>query len=1394
VAFVLYESVRYIEKNRHLEQFLTAQLSAAGAGDVTVGQVKLGFFSVYLQNVKASLSMHAYSLNIRDIKIAFSLVKLFSTRGDFGKSISKIILVSPAVDFRLFAAPSLSLAHSVPPMKSATLFAAFRSLPVDFLLVRKGTVTVSGGGGTAPMVLGEDLSGRLWEDAAGVSMEMRGKMASKKKNMALSAVFSRTGRDHRVSIRIDKARISKPLQLGHARIVSGVLDGVVELSFPDSLTAATFESNGWVRIFQGSCAIDGVDSSVSSIGLHVTLANTTLRVDSLRCGLNGMEFLGKGDWDISSVPAAESGLLLRCQGVRPQQLTFIPSAVVENLSGLGWLEMKLIKQKRTGNRRFSFQGGGISIAGLPITMAYGAGRWEGSQATVDSISVEGPGVAIRSSGIVNYEKPPVAYTLSYTCRMDSLQAVRLLRGQITVTGSARGLGTNYTCDAVVCSRALSYDGIPLGSPEIRVSMSRDKPLSFSSSSSNANFVTVMGMIDSIGKRGPPLVTCNAVIGATTMRALISRVVSVTEKQIDSAWAKAAFRGTTSAFSVNGAVGVSLPAGPAMPRVNGPLGIQIDKKENETNLRWQLFPQGLTVSGIAVAMRGQGTVCADSLSIDSLTMLSGVKASGSVRFGATADILMNISLHDVALAQINTLAFGGRLPFKSGSMNGTMRILGPVTHLHTDSDAHLRGVSLGPWANLETDVICATRDTVFTVMPLVIRHDGRTLVKMDTISNRNGLSFSGVFQDVEIFPLVKDALPEDFVKEGHIISGTVSGRFESRGSPKNASTDAGIAVDVSVRSGRIGVDGWGLDSVVAGLVCGEKGMTLRSLTANDSTRARIKAGGFVPWSAFSDEQPDDDTLALWATMTGDLIASTERNASVPFHLPISGHGLGTIDIAVKGVAGVISVSKAVLQIPRGVLRVKPYVPEDIKDFSMKVTMDNATRAADVKSEDNEDAGASPENAKVSVVMKGTIGRRPVQIHSTHDIPPGFEPITLGFIDIGALLMSTPRHGIDIHIPGFTEIGAVSDVEFAPKAPWPEFALSGPVDKLCISGTWFLRSLDITFPMLDNVETHIFFDPFPYITWNFDMKPGNRKVKYYFDTGKNRNLMRLVEIYFDPVSTLSLRGRDLDKTFKIINGLRSSTGSVFYGRTFDRNVDIGLDFVPRALPGGNGYDNVPIIWGSAEAISDTSRFDRIKLTLLVRDSITGALSEKGRFYDIHFRVGSNIEDFPGETQKKFVTEEQKRYGSVPGAGTFMSTVGEQYLHRILLQNMERRLAKTLGLDVINIETSIASNYFNRLYNRQFEMNRWDYLALANVGITMGRYILNDKIFLKWRTELVPIDTALQPQYNVGFEFQPLQYFLMDVNYGIHMGDKTLEYNPQLNLELRLPIKDIRKYFAF
>jgi len=58
---------------------------------------------------------------------------------------------------------------------------------------------------------------------------------------------------------------------------------------------------------------------------------------------------------------------------------------------------------------------------------------------------------------------------------------------------------------------------------------------------------------------------------------------------------------------------------------------------------------------------------------------------------------------------------------------------------------------------------------------------------------------------------------------------------------------------------------------------------------------------------------------------------------------------------------------------------------------------------------------------------------------------------------------------------------------------------------------------------------------------------------------------------------------------------------------------------------------------------------------------------------------------------------------------------------LDRFERRWAKTFELGVINIETSVASNYFNRFYNRQFDylLAAADYPVIANVGLTVGRF---------------------------------------------------------------------------
>ena len=59
--------------------------------------------------------------------------------------------------------------------------------------------------------------------------------------------------------------------------------------------------------------------------------------------------------------------------------------------------------------------------------------------------------------------------------------------------------------------------------------------------------------------------------------------------------------------------------------------------------------------------------------------------------------------------------------------------------------------------------------------------------------------------------------------------------------------------------------------------------------------------------------------------------------------------------------------------------------------------------------------------------------------------------MGLFDFGVMQVKTPQKGIDIHLPGFMPVGEVGYIEFQGKNPFKYFTLSGPLDKLKISGT-------------------------------------------------------------------------------------------------------------------------------------------------------------------------------------------------------------------------------------------------------------------------------------------------------------------------------------------------------
>jgi hypothetical protein len=1378
VVLGLYCCITVLERSESIKRAVISAFSVSTGGEFSFENLKIGFLSVYLQNVKISLAMHFFSMRVRDIKVVFSPWKLIKTRGNIVKSIRDIVLMAPELDVYAAAGTAVETPLTSPPVNSGALLSAFKGFPVDHFTIRKGVVRTMSAAGLV-LAAAEDLSGNLKDEDDGVLFDVRGKVVSNKKNLYVSGFFSKRRGRNRLSIRLYKTTLKKPVRWREFALRDGVLEGVCEMSFPDSITAETVESNGWIHIAGGSAAMENTPITVTDLDLSIGLDKTLWRIDTLSCRFGGVALRGKGAWDLARPRAAHGAITLQCQDIKPETLfPKMPRGFYAALRGPIWANATLSESGGLG-AALKLDAGGMSLYDVPLRLAARAELFI-DHVAVDTCEVDGPALNAGFSGTLDFKKSPVAYWAGFSLRADTM--VGPLKGfeRVRAQGSISGLGKDVRYEAEIRAAGVKVFGRTLAYPEITLTGGESNRVTFTGSLKDDPVFFSSGAVDNILSKTPKI-SASITLDKNTLFALAGAAAAPIAGKIDSALAHAFFQGSADTFTLRGDVSL------ASTLARGKVSILAEKPRKRDIVRWKMASKTLFVGDSLMSFGAAGTIDERNFTIDTLLIPGGIRGFGHVDFGPAQTSEFELKYHDLPLCALNAWVFRRGAPLKSGTVSGNTRISGMHGRINTESYFHVRRCAVGPLTDLETEAVCKTHDSVFIVSPLTIEKDGVKFMSIDTLSNACATLLSGHFNAVSIGFIIAGIAPEEYYSGDLAIKGLVSGTLRA--------PCGGFPMTATFHCARASMGAWNLDSLKADLSIVKKGVIVKQFSAQDGARVRLSATGTIPWAVFSNKTgPNEaggqqDSLSLSLSAKGDLLSSIEKNLSDHFNLPIKGSAQGTVEVGLGGVAGSLRLTKALCRIPKGTISVKPYIQETINDFSATMNLEARDSASD-------DESMTISLAPVSFDISATINKRPIRVISCHKVPAGFEPIKIGFLDAGVLHVSTPKHGIDVHVPGLMEPGVEGDVEFGPAGPLSAFTLSGPVDKLRISGAWTIRGGDFTFPPLVNAETAVPFDPFPYITWDLDLRAGNRKIKYFYDAGTNRRLVRLVECYLDPVSFLSLRGRDKDATFKILGSIRSTKGTVYFRRTFDRNFDAGLDFIPKPLPSKKGFDNMPIIWGSAEAVSENNRLDRVKLTLVTRDSITNAFSEKGRFYDIRFRMSTDAETMPGDTALNFFTEEGKKMGSVEGAGGFVSSLGEQYLHRYLLQNFEERLAKRLGLDVINVETSIASNYFNKLYNRQFFSlaNEWNYLAFANVGITVGRYILYDKVFLKWRTELVPVDTLLAPEYTMGFEFQPLSFFMMDVNYGVRQEGRSLEYNPQLIMQLRLPIDNIRKYFKF
>jgi hypothetical protein len=1352
----------FLEQEKRLEHLVIQTVSPYIKGTFQVGRVRLGFFSAHLNGVRVKLSAQALGVSIDDIRIDFSPVKLFLSGFSAARSIGKIVLVGPTIEISIAAS---AVSETPQPFAATSPVQMSRYFAVQYLFVKNGTIKLKDRRGQVA-ILGEQLQGRMWDSGTELDFNMTGKLGAVRRNLFVSGRISWCGEQHHLSLKLDKAEIQRPIAFRDVVISSGMLTGILEFAFPDTVSFANIESNGWVRIQNGTCLIGAQKKKFKSVDLSTSISGAGITLDSLAFLYSGARFHANGSWDLSG-KAPSDRIDFQCQNLLLDSLGFKAAKVFCRIVGAGSIRGTL-ERKRGSDISLSLNSGGVTIWRTPLLCLFAHVNFQRGQLEFDSLSLRSPAVTINGKGIIDYSREPLAYEFQGNGSFDSLGSiVPGFHGRMQFTTDLNGIGKERSGQIILQGRNIQYSGIPLGRVAMAAQIRNDSSTFFIHNEENGCKVEAGGVVRRLFT-GHSSALCTLSMKVNAKSPFFMGKLEHWPRP-ESFAVKVFFGGWSDTFNLQSTVDIK------DKKVKGGLILTCERGFSQTPLpvAWKLEPLNLLVAGVPSSCSGSGDLYQDSLTIDSLVLFDRAVVSGKFIRKAPFSASLACS-YDVAVKNIAALLMKSADAVESGRVHGTMRLSGPFDKIESRGEVHVRDLKISGIGTLETDATVIGSAGAIKVLPLVIRKDGKVIATLDTLWNSPCLHCAGKFDNIDI-----SAVFGAFFSEETKVDGRITGSF--------CSSEKGFPVILTASSPRISVNGRKFDSARAEAAIDTAGVRIRSLSAGDSLRSVITAKGFVPLSFLRGDQNEKDTLSAVLMAKGDLIASFHNNVSAL----INGSGQGLLSLSIDRLAGNWHVKEGSFVIPKGTLIFKPYLYQPVKDFSCNMAIKDSTL--------------------VNVLISGiTAGKRPVRIFSTHEIPKGYNPVIIGPLDFGILQIETYRHGLDVHLPGFMEKGETGDLEPVGASPFMYFSLAGPVNNPTVHGGLLLRNLEFTYPLLEEDElrsesTSLSSNPsiLSQVRWELDVKAADRKVMYFRDiSGNNTRLIRLLDAYIDEGSSeFHLRGCNKDNTLKITGTIKSYHGAVYYGKTFDRNLEAGLEFVPQKKNNASSYDNWPVLWGSAEAYSDTSRFDRIKLTAVVQDPATGSISERGRMgkgRNVVFRLSSDFEEMPGASERAFYRQAGLQFTTFGGAGKMVSDFGEQNLHRIFLQRFERKLAKLVGLDVISIETSIASNYFTRFYGRQFVNQTMqmqaDYLALANAGLTIGHYLLNDMFFVKASGGFLPFDTSITPQYAIGLEFQPTRYLFMNFDYGFYKRELVFEHNPRVNLQLRLPITGLRNLFDF
>ena len=370
-----------------------------------------------------------------------------------------------------------------------------------------------------------------------------------------------------------------------------------------------------------------------------------------------------------------------------------------------------------------------------------------------------------------------------------------------------------------------------------------------------------------------------------------------------------------------------------------------------------------------------------------------------------------------------------------------------------------------------------------------------------------------------------------------------------------------------------------------------------------------------------------------------------------------------------------------------------------------------------------------------------------------------------LNFGYLSFRTDKHGVPLHIPGLMEKGEIGWFALEGKGADPYFLVNGPAENPYIRGKILVHNAAVTFPFVEEkgtasaADTSLVEKILESLLWDVTVVP-LQDVRY---VRKQPALIDNVWInaLIDPeISKLHLTGIIADESFRIEGTIKSTRGNIEYLDLNFNVVEFGAEFDRSSI--------YPIVYGKARTtITDTLGFpSNIYLTLYVYDPDTKQELERGRWSEnLRFKLSSD-NPLIGTNEGQVLAALGYSIGAIRSrAADVIGMSTEHLLLRPLFRPFERKVERTLGLDLFRIRSRFARNVMDLSVYQDTQIDP-RYLIFRSTQIMIGKY-LSENLYVVYSGML---EAGLDPRYQekgIGFK---------------HSFDLEYRISPNLLLELQ------------